>query len=88
MKEYAEIIGMCLMAVHEKGEPGLITVCNCHVPSQVMLLEYRKLKTKLEDLPQQERQQLWQFAYDNFPLKTKEQRIDVCKIVHTIGNLL
>ena len=88
MKEYAPIIEMCLLAVYEKQESAILTICNCAIPSYVMLVEYSKLKERLEDCSEEEKMELWTFANTNFPDKTKQQKIDVCKIVLTIGRLL
>lgn len=86
--DYSPIIEMCLLAVHEKQESAVITICNCSIPSQVMLAEYGRLKFSLENLDENEKKELWDFANTNFPDKTKQQKIDVCKIVLTIGRLL
>lgn len=88
MKEYAPIVGMCLLEVHEKQEEAIKTICNCQVPSHVMLVEYSKLKVKLEHLPIQEKKELWDYAYQMLPTKTSQDRLKVCKIIHTIGQLL
>lgn len=79
---------MVLLEVYEKGEQAIITVCNCNVPSEVMLIEYKKLDKKIEDLPDEEKKELWDFANKNFPSKSKSEKINVCRIVHTIGTLL
>jgi len=88
MKEYAPIVGMCLLEVHEKKEAAIKTICNCKVPSDVMLVEYRKLKIKLEDLPTEQKKELWDYAYELFPNRTSQERLNVCKIIHVIGQLL
>lgn len=88
MREYAPIIEMCLLQVHEKKEDAIKTICNCAVPSHVMLVEYSKLKIKLEDLPVEEKKQLWDYAYELYPTKTSQERLNVCKIIHVIGQLL
>ena len=79
---------MCLLAVHEKGEDAIKTICNCKIPSEVMLSEYRKLKTSIEDLTVEEKNEMWKVAYEWFPNKSKEERLNVCRIIHTIGTLL
>lgn len=88
MKEFASIIEMCLLAVYEKGEDAIKTICNCKVPSDVMMGEYRKLKIKIDDLPKEEKEEMWQVAYQWFPNKSKEERLNVCKIIHTTATLL
>ena len=88
MKEYAPIIEMCLLQVYEKKEDAIKTICNCKIPSHVMLVEYSKLKVKLEDLPTEQKKELWDYAYRLYPNKTSQERLNVCKIIHTIGTLL
>lgn len=88
MKELQSIVGMCLLEVYEKGEAAIKTICNCTVPSEVMLLEYKKLEIKIEDLPTDEKETMWKEVYEMFPNKTKEERLIACKIIHTIGALL
>lgn len=88
MKEYAEIISMCLLHVIENGELGLKTILNCKVPSDVMLSEYRRLAFRIEDVSEDEKKELWEYANSNFPDRTKEEKINICKIVKTIGNLV
>lgn len=88
MKEYKELVGVYLLEVYNRQEDGLKTIINCSVPSHIMLVEYSKLERKLEDLSVDEKNQLWQFANENYPSKTKEEKIKVCKIVHAVGSLL
>lgn len=88
MKEWKDIIGMCLMEVYERGEQGIVTILNCKVPSEVLLAEYGKLKNRVEDIPQQEKEQMWQFVHSKFPGADKTFRINACKIIHTIGALI
>ena len=87
MKEYVSIVEMCLRWVSEKGEDAFLTICNCSIPSYVILLEHNKLENKLESLPQQEKQAMWEYVHERFPTKTKEERINCCKIIHCIGEL-
>lgn len=88
MTYYAPIIEMCLLEVHQKGEAAIKTICNCKIPSDVMLFEYRRLNLKLEDLSAEEKKEMWEFACAAFPDKSKEEKINVCKIIHTIGAIL
>lgn len=88
MKDYAPIVGMCLLSVHEKGVDAIKTICNCTIPSYVMMMEYLKLEIKIEDLDTEEKERMWQEVYEMFPHKTKQERLNVCKIIHTIATLL
>lgn len=85
---YNNIIHDVLLQVYEKGEAGVITCCNCSIPSKILLWQYKRLNLSIEDLPIEQKQELWEFANKNFADKIKEQKMDVCKITHTIGILL
>lgn len=88
MKDLKSIVGMCLMEVHEKGEEAVKIICNCSIPSRVMLIEYDRLETKLDDLPTDEKEAMWQHVHKTFPYKNQIERLNVCKIIHTIATLL
>ena len=88
MKEFAPIVEMCLLLVYDQKPDAIKTICSCSIPSHVMLVEYGKLKYKLEDMPVDEKKELWDYAYQLFPTKTSQERLNVCKIIHTIGTLI
>jgi hypothetical protein len=85
---YNSIIHDVLLKVYENGEKGVIACCNCDVPSKIILWQYKRLNLSIEDLPKEQKQELWEFASINFINKTKEQKLNICKILHTIGTLL
>jgi hypothetical protein len=88
VKEFKSIVGMCLLAVHEKGEDAIRMICNCHIPSTILLMEYNKLEKKLEDLDDEQKDSMWNEVYKMFPHRDQTERLRVCKIIHTIGELL
>jgi len=69
------------------GEPALVTICNCKVPSDVVLAEYKKLDP-IEKLPAKEKNELWEYAKEKYPNGDKETRLRLIKITYTIGNLI
>lgn len=71
----------------KKGEPALVAICNCSVPSQVVLNAYKKL-VPIEMMEEDEKRELKQYVIGLFPNKTKEEKLKACKIIYTIGTLL
>lgn len=88
MKEYKPILEMCLQLIREKGEDAFVTICNCAIPSYVVLFEHDRLGKKIESLPQEERQAMWEYVFEKFPKHSKEDRVKFCKIIHCIGELI
>lgn len=88
MREFAPIVEMCLLQVLERKEDGLVTVCNCDVPVHVMLVEYKRLGLKIELAEDGEKKQMWEYVNEKFPKKSKEEKINLCKVIFTIGYLL
>ena len=84
---FAPLVRYYLDYFQEHGEPGLITICNCKVPSDVLLSEYKKLEP-LEQRPEKERRETWQYIKETFPNKDFEEQKNCMKIVYTIGNLI
>lgn len=87
MKELKELIGFYLTQIIEKGESALLMILNLDVPTEVLLMEYKRLKLRIEDLSQEEKMENWIFVNQHFPNKTKEQKINACKIIHLIASL-
>ncbi len=88
MIQYPSIIEMCIQEVIEKEDNAFKTICNCRVPTHCLLVEYKRLGYRLEELDGEEKNQIWNFVYGLFPTKSKEERIDCCKIIHLISKLL
>lgn len=69
------------------GEPTLVTICNCKVPSDIVLSEYKKL-IPIENLPTKEKNELWEYAKEKYPNGDKETRLRFIRITYTIGTLV
>lgn len=69
------------------GEPILKTICNCSVPSTVILNAYKSLPP-IEMMDDREKKEMKQYVIETFPDKTIEEKLNCCKIVYTIGTLL
>lgn len=70
-----------------KGESMLVAICNCAVPSKVVLEEYKKLPP-IETMPEKEKVEMKKYVISLFPDKTPEQKVEACKIIYTIGTLI
>jgi hypothetical protein len=81
------LIDMYLGYFQAKGEAALKVICNLSIPSMVFLEAYKKLEP-IEKMPEKEKKEMKQYVIENFPNKTIEQKLDICKIVYTIGTLL
>ena len=84
---FKDLIDMYLGYFAAHGEPALLTICNCKIPSDIILIDYKKLMP-IEDLPDKEKKDLKQYVIDLFPDKTIEEKLNCCKIIYTIGTLL
>lgn len=87
MKEYDSLVELALGFVREHGEDALKLICESSVLSHVILFKYWFIEKKLESLPPEEKNTLWEYVYEKFPTRTKEQRLNYCKIIHCIGEL-
>lgn len=88
MKDYAPLVEMCLLLVFEKRDEGVKIIYNCAIPRHIMLVEYSKLEQKLEDLPHEEKVQMWEEVHQLFPHLPSKEREIICKITHTASKLL
>lgn len=84
---FKELFNKYIQEFHEKGEVVIQSICNCSVPSQLVLMGYRKLPP-IETLPEKEKSEMWEHIKQTFPDKTKEKLMDACKIYYTIGSAL
>lgn len=76
-----------LKMFNKDGEGFLKAVCNCKVPSDVILEKYKNL-VPIENIGEKEKQELWEYAGELFPDKTREEKLNCCRIVYTIGSFL
>lgn len=51
-------------------------------------LRVYRLHPKIEDLKQEEKKELWELTKEIFPGKSKDELIELCKVVYVIGNYL
>lgn len=70
-----------------RGEPYLKTLANCSVPSKIIRMKYKELDP-IENLPEDKRRELLEYANEAFPDETKQFKVHFCQIVHTIGSFL
>jgi len=68
---------------HAEGEPYLITLAKCTVPSKIVLERYKSLPAL--ELNNENLQALMAFANEVFPDKGDDFKLNFCKIVYTIG---
>lgn len=84
---FPTLVSYFLRKFNDEGENALQSICNCKVPSEVVLMEYKKLKP-IENLSKAEKLDLWEYAKEKYPNGDEETRIRFTKIVYTIGNLI
>lgn len=84
---YKSLLDMYLGLFQAKGEEVLIAICNCKIPSEVVLSAYKKLKP-IEEMNDRDKKEMKAFVNLTFPNKTMYERLDACKIIYTIGSLI
>lgn len=87
MKLTEPILKFYLEYFQSIGEPALLTLCNCKIPSYIILAEYKKLKP-IEELKTQEKNDLWEYAKEKYPDSDKETRLRFIRTTYTIGTLV
>lgn len=87
MKEFYPLITEYLRQFNENGEPFLKTICNCKVPSEIILSEYKKLPP-IEQMGDKEKKEMKAYVIGMFPEKTITEKLICCKVIYTIGSLL
>jgi len=85
---YGSIVTLCTDAIKKDRDVGITTVVNCKVPFDVMLTVHGLLENKLDSLPADEKNAMWEYAYKLFPTKTKDERWNICKVIHTANEFL
>ena len=71
----------------QHGEAAIMVICNCGVPSKIILEQYKRLPP-IENLSELEKKELWAYAKEKYPTGDKETRIRFIQITYTIGTLL
>lgn len=78
---------MYLNEFQQKGEPILKVICNCVVPSKVILAKYKTIEP-IETMGEKEKTEMKKYVNELFPGETPQFRLNACKIIYTIGTLL
>lgn len=81
------IFNFYLEEFQKHGEPYLKVIANCVVPTRIVLEKYKSLPS-IQSLPEDKKQELWDYANEAFPDETKVFKTHFCQIVHTIGTCL
>lgn len=84
---FRELLQMYLDYFQNNGEPSLKIICNCDVPSKIILNAYKKLPP-IEDMNEREKKEMKRYVIDMFPEKSPEEKVKCCKIIYTIGTML
>lgn len=84
---FTSLVKYYLEYFQQQGESALVTICNCKVPSDIILSEYKKLNP-IENLTTEEKNELWEYAKQMYPNGDKETRLRFTRITYTVGNLL
>lgn len=87
MQIYKTLLDVYLGKFMAVGEPALVAICNCKIPSEIIMWAYKSLPP-IEEMPEKEKKDLKQYVIDLFPNKTIQEKLICCKIVYTIGTLL
>mgnify|MGYP001470646088 CR=1 FL=1 len=69
------------------GELAIPALVNGKISSMAFLSEYKKL-SPIEEMPEQEKKEMKLYVIKMFSDKTIEEKLNACKIIYTIGNLL
>lgn len=87
MKMFESLLQMYLNEFQQKGEPILKVICNCVVPSKVILAKYKTIEP-IETMGEKEKTEMKKYVNELFPGETPQFRLNACKIIYTIGTLL
>lgn len=68
------------------GERALMGLVFTDVPAKVVLKKYESL-VPIENIPVNEKQDIWNYAKELFPGRAKDELIRAAKIIYTIGTL-
>lgn len=72
---------------HKHGESSIPFLVNSRMSRLSFLSAYRHLPP-IEQMEEQEKKEMKKYVIELFPDKTPEEKIEACKIIYTIGNLL
>lgn len=69
---------------HQQGEAAIKSFCNCKVPMELFLSAYNKLAP----MPQDEVEELFNYATELYPDETEHFRTNVAKLTYTLAQYL
>ena len=72
---------------HVIGEGMIPFFVNCSLPKGLFLSKYKTLPP-IEEMLENEKSEMKKFVIGLFPNRTTEEKLEACKIIYTIGNLL
>lgn len=72
---------------HKHGEESIPFLVNGKLSSKVFLAAYKRLPP-IEQMPEDEKKEMKAYVNDLFPEKNQEEKVNACKIIYTIGNIL
>lgn len=81
------MIDFYLDIFHKQGEQALVSICNCTVPSNVFLEQYKKFPP-VESISDHDKKELKQYVIALFPGKPVDFLVKAAKIIYTIGSLI
>jgi len=84
---FKELIQYYLGYFQAHGEAAIKVICNCVVPCKIILEEYRKLPP-IEMMPDKNKKEMKQYVLETFPDKSVEEKLQICKVLYTVGTLL
>lgn len=85
---FQELVGFYLTAIVEAQNDSILpSLMRLDVPRYILVREHTRLKLSLEGLEDWNKQDMWEFVHKNFPDKSKEFRIDCCKIIQLVDYL-
>lgn len=87
MNPCEEIRQFWLGKFHARGEEMIPFLVNSTLSKKLWLEKYKELPP-IEKMPEKEKKEMKQFVISMFPNKTTAEKLDCCRIIYTIGNLL
>jgi hypothetical protein len=87
MKINETLLSFYLGEFQRLGEPALVSICKCAVPSKVVLEKYKELDP-IEKMSETEKAEMKKYVNGLFPAESADFRLKACKIIYTIGTVI
>lgn len=81
------ILDIFIPIFHQKGEGIIPSFVNNKIPNNAFLSAYKYLEP-IEKMDEKEKIEMKQYVCKLFPNKSPKDKLNACKIIYTIGNLL